>query len=172
MAQACIISEGEATMTVSILRRCSALLVAIALVLPLSIAQADPAAQAFIDGIYSQYRGAKSSGVRLDGTAALERYFEPSLVTLLVKDGEEASKKGEVPKLDGDPFVDAQDWDITEVKSIITDAGKDRAQAVVTFRNFRKPKTVTLDLVRIGAVWKISDITWQEGSLRKLLTSP
>jgi hypothetical protein len=159
-------------MTGSILRWCGALVVAITLVLPLSSAQADPAAQAFIDGIYSQYRGAKSSGVRLDGNAALERYFEPSLVALLVKDGEEAHKKGEVPKLDGDPFVDAQDWDITDVKSIITDAGKDRAQAVVTFRNFRKPKTVKLDLVRVGSGWKIADIVWDEGSLRQLLMSP
>jgi len=157
-----------------VLRLCSAVSFAIILAAPLlpdHAQAADPAAQAFIDDIYSQYRGAQSPGVNIDNDAALQRYFEPSLVALLVKDSEEASKKGEVPQLDGDPFIDAQDWDVTDVKSSIADAGPDHAVATVTFRNFKKPKTVTLDLVRIDGAWKISDIHWPEGSLRQLLTS-
>jgi hypothetical protein len=132
----------------------------------------DPAAQAFVEQIYAQYRGANSRGVALDGDAALKRYFEPSLVALLVKDQQEAEKKGEVPRLDGDPFIDAQDWQITDVKTIIADTGKDRARATVTFRNFKKPKTVTLDLVKVEGAWKIYDIHWPETTLRKLLSSP
>ncbi len=134
---------------------------------------ADPAAQAFIDGIYSQYRGANTPGIALDGPGTLQKYFEPSLIALLDKDAAEANKKGEVPKLDGDPLIDAQDWDITDVKSAIVDAGKDKAVATVTFRNFKQAKTVKLDLVKVGGAWKIYDIHYGDGgTLRKLLTEP
>lgn len=133
---------------------------------------ADPAAEAFLHDIYSQYGGANTPGVALDTDEALNRYFEPDLVALLVKDMDEANKNNEVPKLDGDPFIDAQDWDITQLSIAIAEAGTDRAEATVTFQNFKQPKTVKLDLIKLGGQWKIHDIHWAEGSLRELLTSP
>lgn len=153
----------------------AALLLALApmTLLPLASAHAaDPAAEAFLHDIYSQYGGANTPGVSLDTDEALNRYFEPELVALLVKDMDEANKNNEVPKLDGDPFVDAQDWDITQLSIAVTDAGADRAQATVNFQNFKQPKTVKLDLVRLDGKWKIHDIHWAEGTLRELLTSP
>jgi hypothetical protein len=149
------------------------LLALLPMTLPLAGARAaDPAAEAFLHEIYSQYGGADTPGVALDTDDALNRYFEPELVALLVKDMDEANKNNEVPKLDGDPFIDAQDWDITQLSIAVTDAGTDRAEATVSFQNFKQPKTVKLDLVKRDGQWKIHDIHWPEGSLRDLLTSP
>jgi hypothetical protein len=149
------------------------LLALLPMTLPLAGARAaDPAAEAFLHEIYSQYGGADTPGVALDTDDALNRYFEPELVALLVKDMDEANKNNEVPKLDGDPFIDAQDWDITQLAIAVADAGADRAEATVSFQNFKQPKTVKLDLVKRDGQWKIHDIHWPEGSLRDLLTSP
>ncbi len=133
---------------------------------------ADPAAKAFVEAIYAQYRTTASPGVDIAGDEAVKRYFEPGLAALLIKDAEDADKKGDVPKLDGDPFIDAQDWQITDVKMALADTAKDRIMATVNFNNFKQPKSIKLDLVKIGRVWRIYDIVWPETSLRKLLTTP
>jgi len=153
------------------LRLVSLLIFATVLTMPAARA-ADPAAQAFVEGIYKQYRNSDAPGVDTAGEDSLKRYFEPGLAALLLKDAEEASRKDEVPKLDGDPFVDAQDWRITDVKIALTDTAKDRILATVNFNNFKQPKTVKLDLIKVGGAWKIYDIVWSEGSLRKLMAAP
>jgi len=134
--------------------------------------RADPAAQAFVEAIYKQYRNSDAPGVDTGSDDSLKRYFEPGLAALLLKDVEEANRKDEVPKLDGDPFVDAQDWRITDVKIALADTAKDRILATVNFNNFKQPKTVKLDLIKIGGAWKIYDIVWPEGTLRKLMGAP
>ena len=124
-------------------------------------ALADPAAQAFLEKIYAAYKGKKSKGIPLDSEAMLRRYFEPSLVALIIKDEKEAAKRGDIPELDGDPFLDAQDWEIGPVTVTVTDTAPDRASGTAKFENFKTPKTVTYDLVKLKQGWRIADITWQ-----------
>jgi hypothetical protein len=45
-------------------------------------------------------------------------------------------------------------------------AGADAAIATVSFTNLKKPKTMTLDLVKIGGAWRIADIKGPSGSLQ------
>lgn len=71
---------------------------------------AEPSAKAFVETIYNAYKGKNAKGVSLDSDAAVRRYFEPKLAALIIKDRKDA--RGEVGKLDSDPFIDAQDWDI------------------------------------------------------------
>jgi hypothetical protein len=158
-------------MPIMLLRLCS-LLASIAMFAAPAAHAADPAALAFVDGIYRQYRNSDAPGVDTGSEESLRRYFEPGLAALLLKDAEEANRKDEAPKLDGDPFVDAQDWRITDVKIALADTGKDRILATVNFNNFKQPKTVKLDLIKLGGAWKIYDIVWSETTLRKLLSSP
>lgn len=123
-------------------------------------AAADASARAFIAEIYDTYVGKNGNGVPLDNNQKIQRYFEPSLTALILKDQSEAAQRKEVSTLDFDPFVDAQDWDIAAYNVTVSDKGADKASATVTFNNFGKPRTVVLDLVKIKNDWKISDITW------------
>jgi hypothetical protein len=122
---------------------------------------ADPSATAFVTDIYSAYKGKDAKGILLDKAATIRRYFEPSLAALMVKDTRNAARKGDVPSLDGDPFIDAQDWDIAGFDIAVSDSGPGKASATVKFVNLGKPDTVVLDLVKVGADWRIHDITWQ-----------
>jgi hypothetical protein len=121
---------------------------------------ADASALAFVTGIYNAYQGKNSEGHPLDGKHAIRRYFEPSLAALMVKDQKIAARRGEVGLLDGDPFIDAQDWDISNLDIAVTDAAPGKANATVKFTNLGKPNTVVLDLVKIKNDWRIRDITW------------
>jgi Protein of unknown function (DUF3828) len=144
----------------------------IALALSASLAAATPQSpDAFLKDIYSHYGDADKpagAGVLIDSTEQLRRYFTPDLVALIDADERAAEKKGDVPSLDGDPFIDAQDWQITDLVVHIDTETAHNAKATVTFRNVKQPQTVHLDLVQTPKGWRISDIFWKEGSLRGL----
>jgi hypothetical protein len=76
-----------------------------------------------------------------------------------------------VPALDGDPFVDAQEWEITGLTITVQTDGPDKAMGIVAFRNFNKPIKIQVALVRLKDGWRISDIVWPDGSLRGLYTN-
>ncbi len=76
------------------------------------------------------------------------------------KDQKEAERRNEVAKLDFDPFVDGQDWDIAAFDIAVSENGRDKATATVKFNNAGNASTVVLDLVKIKNDWKINDITW------------
>jgi hypothetical protein len=133
------------------------------------IGRADPAAKAFLDKIYAAYKGKKAKGILLDSDASLRRYFEPGLADLMIKDRKDAAKRGDVPDLDGDPFVNAQDWEIGPVDIMITDTAPDKATATASFRNLDMPTKVIYALVKLKTGWRIADIDWGEnGTLRGL----
>jgi hypothetical protein len=119
------------------------------------------AALAFVNAIYSPYKGKNAKGIALNTDAELQRYFEPSLAALISKDRKDARRRDEVPTLDGDPFVDAQEWDIKSFDIAVTSADQDKASATVKFANQGRPSTIVLDLVSVGGNWRIHDITYQ-----------
>jgi hypothetical protein len=127
---------------------------------PAGAALADPAAKAFLEKIYAAYKGKNSKGIPLDSDAMLRRYFEPSLAALMIKDRNDAAKRGDIPELDGDPFVNAQDWEIGPVDIAVRDIAPDKASATIKFRNVNVETTVAYDLVQLKGGWRIADITW------------
>jgi hypothetical protein len=122
---------------------------------------ADASATVFVTKIYDAYKGKNSKGIPIDTDAALRRYFEPSLVAMIIKDEKAAARRHEVPTLDGDPFIDAQEWEVSTIDIAVSDASAGKATATVNFKNFDEPKKVVLDLVKIKGDWRIADITWQ-----------
>jgi hypothetical protein len=81
-------------------RRTLLLIAACSLVMPWGIgrpAAADAAATAFVTKIYDAYKGKDAKGVTTDTEADLRRYFEPSLVAMIVKDQKAAAKRKEDP---------------------------------------------------------------------------
>jgi Protein of unknown function (DUF3828) len=128
---------------------------------------AEASATAFVTRIYDAYKGENSKGVLIDTDAAIRRYFEPSLAALISKDQKAAARRHDVPTLDGDPFIDAQDWDISAVDIAVRDASPDKAVATVSFKNIDHATTVVLDLTKIKSDWRIANITWQREGGRK-----
>jgi len=131
----------------------------------------EQSAEAFLHGIYAQYLGHDNTarnGILLDKPSTLHRYFTADFVDLITADEAAAAKKGGVPMLDGDPFVDAQDWDITNPTIHIDSEIADRAKASVTFDDFKEPTIIHFDLVHTPEGWRIFDIVSKEGSFRAL----
>lgn len=133
---------------------------------------ADATAKAFLQKLYAAYTAPKQSGVPLDTDKELARYFSPEVVKLMDKMYAAAKKADEVPALDGDPFVDAQDWDIKSFDITVDQVGDDKATGHVRFKNFDEEKSLALDLIHLKSGWRIDDIRWGDGTLRKLITEP
>jgi hypothetical protein len=129
---------------------------------------ADNEAYRFIASIYAQYGAPETPGVILDSREALERYFVPDLAAAIDADTVAAEREDRPPALDGDPFVDAQEWNVTNVAIVVRDDAPDRALALVSFFNNGEPRQVELNLVKLDAGWRIDDIRWREGTLRGL----
>jgi len=131
---------------------------------------AEASATAFVTRIYDAYKGENSKGILIDTDAAVRRYFEPSLAALISKDQKDAARRHDVPTLDGDPFIDAQDWDISAADIAVRDASPDKAVAIISFKNIDQATTVVLDLTKIKRDWRIANITWQrEGGKKETL---
>jgi hypothetical protein len=118
----------------------------------------DAAATAFVTKIYDTYKGKEAKGIDYSAEAEIRRLFEPSLAALIIKDQKTAARRKEVPTLDGSPFVDAQEWEISAFNIAVTDAPPDKAVATVSFKNFDEQKKIMLNLVRIKNDWRITDI--------------
>lgn len=121
--------------------------------------------EAFLKSLYALYEGNDPQGVLLETDEEIRHYFAPALAALIIKDQVDAAQRDDVPALDGDPFVDAQDWQIEEIRIAVEHKGADQAQGTVTFKNLGNPVTVRLDLVRLADGWKISEIYWEHGRL-------
>jgi hypothetical protein len=131
-----------------------------------------PDPKTFVENLYKRYLGKNVPGIDLSTREALELYFTQPLADLIDKDAKEAEKLQEAPLLNGDPFVDAQDWEITDPAVTIQEAANDRATATATFKNFGKTVTVRLALLLTPKGWRVDDVFWSEGNLRGLYKPP
>jgi hypothetical protein len=137
---------------------------AFALPAPLLARAADATAKSFIEQIYGAYVGAAGQkGIPLEDASTIRRYFTPGLASLILDDQAAAAKRGEPPTLDGDAFVGHQEWDIAGLTVDAKEAGN-KATATVSFTNFGKTEKVTLELLKVGATWRIADIRWDDAS--------
>jgi len=134
-------------------------------------AEAAQSARDFVNAIYRTYVGRNATGISMDSARA-RTLLTPSLMKLIDADARAAAKRQEVPKLDSDPFVDAQDFEIKAFKVDLKELGPAKATATVTFRNAASAenKPVVLDLVKIGNRWLVDDFHGSGGSIRAYLT--
>ena len=127
-------------------------------------------AQAFLHSIYDHYIGPADKNPPIDWTSARELHhdFSASLANIIEKDLVRAKKADDVPTIDGDPFINAQDWDIKsfDITSVPVDAN--HATGIVKFDNIDRPERFNVHLVRDAGAWKIDDIDYggKEGTLR------
>jgi hypothetical protein len=119
----------------------------------------------FLRSIYDQYKG--TDGPPLDDKA-MANYFTPEIYKLIKADSDAAAAKGEVPLLSGDPFIDAQDWKIDQIKIAVEQPKPDTAVGIVTFQNFGELFEIKLDLLRTPNGWRIAEIYAPSGTLKEL----
>lgn len=139
-------------------------LVGFLLAAPFGAAAQEKTPRAFIEDIYRPYQTKGFKGQPYWEPAS---FFAPDLAAAIVRDMAQATQQKDVPTLDGDPFVDAQDWEISDLL-IATSVGDGKAQAAVTFKNLGESKALALLLVRTPQGWRIADIVSASGSLRAL----
>ena len=148
----------------SVLKRRTALLVLCSLPLDALAQSAAQSAQGFLQSIYDPYL---KDGFKGQPFWQVDRYFTPNLGRAIEADMREAKRRGEVPALDGDPFLDAQDWDVQNLAIEVKGDGQ-AATGEVSFDNLGKRTQITVDLQRTGIGWRIADIKAPSGSLSDL----
>lgn len=122
----------------------------------------------FLAAIYKTYESGDIRGIGVD-SPRFATLVTPRLLRMIKTDARRAARRRQVPTLDGDPFVDAQDWKISALKFDITEEDA-KATARVAFKNAGQARTVTLLLVKAkDGGWRIDDFVGAEGSLRKIL---
>lgn len=105
--------------------------------------------------------------------ALLEAFYEPyftgefledetvfrsaGLQALYEVDGE-ITPAGEMGALSFDPYIDGQDYEITEFAIDGVSVDGNEATADVSFDNFGEPRTLTYELVFEEGSWKIDDV--------------
>jgi hypothetical protein len=128
--------------------------------------------EAFLHSIYDPYLGPQDKVQPIDYSKPrqLLHYFEPSLADIMHRDFIRTQKADDVPTLDADPFIDAQDWEIKSFDIQVTPVDSDHANAVIKFDNAGEHRLLHLQLVRIAGNWRIHDIDYGrgEGTLRGL----
>jgi hypothetical protein len=109
---------------------------------------------AFIAALYKSYT---DIGPGEDGEPGLPGMYSKRLQALIDKD-EAETPAGEVGRMDWDPFVDGQDWEVTGLKilQVYQSGGEARVRAV--FANFGEPRNIVFNLVREDGKWRVDDI--------------
>jgi hypothetical protein len=111
-------------------------------------------AVALIASIYKTYT---NLGEGDPGQPGLPGMYSKRLQALIDKDAAE-TPDGEVGRLDWDPFVDGQDWQLTGLKLAEVYRSGDEARVRATFANFGEPRNILFNLVREDGQWRIDDI--------------
>ena len=100
------------------------LLVGLLLAAPFGAIAQEKTPRAFVEDIYRSYQTKGFKGQRYWESS---RFFAPDLAAAIERDMAQAKQRKEVPVLDGDPFVDAQDWQISDLMIATSDGdGKPR----------------------------------------------
>lgn len=102
--------------------------------------------------------------------AVLERYFDPKLSELLIRDRECAARTGSICNLDASILWDSQDPAGTKAS---IRPGDSPETVFVTLTHFNgQSSRLTFILVKSGSGWKISDIHYGSGrqSLKTMLS--
>ena len=108
---------------------------------------------ALLKALYTPY----SQGTDFDWSKWDEAQFRSKhLNDLFAKDLKEAD--GDVGRLDFDPYIDGQDYVITDLKFGDAQITGDTATVEVTFKNMDSAEDLTFTLVKEADGWKVDDV--------------
>ena len=102
--------------------------------------------------------------------------FRSEELNALFAKADAETPEGEVGRIDFDPYINAQDYNITGLDVGEAKIDGDKATAEVLFVNFDLPQHMTYSLVKETDGWKVDDIESHDPdypySLRELLMAP
>ncbi len=132
---------------------------------------AAPSPETLIRDLYAHYLDtAPDTVVGFDFTdpTVANAYFDPALAKLVIADA-----KASDPKLNFDPFIEGQDFEIKAVTTSLKAQTSTSATVTAEFENFEEKKTVTFKLTKVGGRWRIADIQWESNpqTLKALLVA-
>jgi hypothetical protein len=126
----------------------------------------------FLRAVYDRYVGENVGSIDYSKEAVLRQYFTPELVAMMMKDRAAADAANEVPRLNGDPFLNAQDWKIASFDIKTVPISATRAEATVKFTNYNRQESFKVSLWFVDGAWRIDDIDYggNAGTLRGIFT--
>jgi hypothetical protein len=120
--------------------------------------------------LYKRHDAHESPLFQTKNRELLDRFFEKSLADLVWNDAVESA--GEVGAIEFDPLYFAQDVEIRNFAINPAEISGSTSRVPVSFENFGKREQLGYSLTLSGDQWKISDITYSDGSsLRQLLVA-
>jgi hypothetical protein len=84
------------------------------------------------------------------------QFRSKELNALFAKDLKEAD--GEIGRIDFDPYIDGQDYQVTDLKLGDAAVTGDTAKVEVTFKNFGKGEDLMFTLVKEADGWKVDNV--------------
>jgi hypothetical protein len=145
-----------------------ALMVLAASVMP-AMAYDTPAA--LLEAIYAPYTSAD-----FDWSEWEPSTFQSEGLNALFAKADEETPDDEVGRIDFDPYINAQDYDIAGLEIGEAKVDGDGATVEVLFVNFDLPQHMTFSLVEEADGWKVDDVESHDAdypySLRALLEAP
>jgi hypothetical protein len=126
--------------------------------------------QALLKALYAPYSKPDFDWSKFDET----QFRSKELNALFAKDEKEAN--GEVGRLDFDPYVDGQDYQLTDMKFGTPVITGDKATVEVTFKNMDMEEDMVFALVKEADGWKIDDVKSKGGAdpydLKDIMSGP
>jgi hypothetical protein len=93
--------------------------------------------------------------------AARAKFFSAGLLRMIVADENRSAKRNQPPNLDGDPFADAQEATVNDLKISIVSSDKAKASVLADFdRGEGKREKVTYSMVLERGLWRVDDIAY------------
>lgn len=87
-----------------------------------------------------------------------ESQFRSQALQALYDNDAEITPDGEMGAMSFDPYIDGQDFEITEFEIGAAGIAGDYASVDVTFNNFGQPRSLVYELVLEDGGWKIDDV--------------
>ncbi|SFC87020.1 DUF3828 domain-containing protein [Devosia psychrophila] len=87
-----------------------------------------------------------------------ESQFRSTELQALYDNDAETTPEGEMGALSFDPYVDGQDFEITDFEIGAAGIAGDYSSADVTFKNFGESRSLMFEMVREDGGWKIDDV--------------
>ena len=126
--------------------------------------------EALIDALYSPYAKADFDWGSFD-----EASFRSKALNALF-DADQKEANGDVGRIDFDPYVDGQDYQLTDLKIGAPTINGDKATIEVTFKNFDMEEDMVFALVKEDGGWKIDDVNSKGGAdpydLKDIMSGP
>lgn len=127
--------------------------------------------KALLEALYTPYK----AGDSFDWSNWDESKFRSrELNDLFAKDQKEAD--GDIGRLDFDPYIDGQDYQVTDLRFGEPAIEGDTARLEVTFKNFDAPEDLMFTLVKEADGWKVDDVVSSNKdfpySLKAIMSGP